>query len=370
MRHAKHLVGCVLFFLLGAALGVARPSPARRQKPKTPAAQSAIHRQVNEITTPVTVTDKKGNFLLGIPEKDFHVYDNGVEQHINRWGLVNQRLAIALVIESSAHIAVMARMIRSSGIVFTQMLMGLSGEATVIGYGEKVDVLQPFTANQNAVQRAIEHISFNSDGMRLYDGMWEGELLLRNQPPDSHRVLVVIGEAQDSHSKHTLGDVLELAQQANISIYAIGLSSTMGDLRADSASQAPAGPSSPFPAGVQPMPGPPGMPAGVDEGGVGGGGDFLGAAIWLVQRITNRKKNHAMEVAVAETGGDYFHPKKDRAIEEALNHIGNELHSQYVLSYQLRGPATAGIHEIRVTVSRPHVIVRARLGYYLVPPGS
>ncbi len=211
-------------------------------------------------------------------------------------------------------------------------------------------------------------MKFNDDGMCLYDAMWQAALLLEKQPDDRRRVLLVIGEAQDHGSTHKLGEILQQAQLANISIYAIGLSSTAADLRADSASNSMSQ-SSPFPPGVQPAPSAPGTPQGVNEGGVGGG-DFLYAAVWLVQRATNQKKNHAMQAAVAATGGEYFHPKKDRAIQAALNQIGNELHSQYVLSYQLQGAALPGIHEIRVAVSRPHVVVRARLGYYLRPGKS
>lgn len=318
---------------------------------------------MNEVTTPVTVTDKKGNFVFGIPQKDFHVFDNGVEQHIDRWGLETQQLDIVLVIESSGHVSMMAPTIRKSGIIVTQMLMAISGEAAVVSYGDTVDVCQPFTKDHDAVESSIAHLKFNDDGMRLYDAMWQAALLLEKQPNDRRRVMLVIGEAQEHGSTHKLGEILQQAQVANISIYAIGLSSTVADLRADSANNSMSQ-SSPFPPGVQPVPSTPGMPQGVNEGGVGGG-DFLYAAVWLIERATNERKSHAMQAAVAATGGEYFHPKKDRAIQTALNQIGNELHSQYVLSYQLQGAAQPGIHEIRVDVSRPHVVVRARLGYYL-----
>jgi hypothetical protein len=75
-----------------------------------------------------------------------------------------------------------------------------------------------------------------------------------------------------------------------------------------------------------------------------------------------------MEVAVASTGGTYNHAFKDRRIRNAFDEIGNELHSHYVLSYQLQGPPQPGVHQIEVRVDRPRLTVRARLGYYLAPP--
>ncbi|MFZ0922601.1 MAG: hypothetical protein WA020_06045, partial [Candidatus Acidiferrales bacterium] len=87
-------------------------------------------------------------------------------------------------------------------------------------------------------------------------------------------------------------------------------------------------------------------------------------------RVTHIRKSHAMGAAVAFTGGAYYHPFKDRNIQADLARIADELHSQYVLSYQLQGQAQPGVHQIEVRVSRPHVVVRARLGYYLAPPGN
>ncbi|MGC1105667.1 MAG: hypothetical protein WA876_03945, partial [Candidatus Acidiferrales bacterium] len=113
----------------------------------------------------------------------------------------------------------------------------------------------------------------------------------------------------------------------------------------------------------------PTAPPGAIEG-VGGGACFLCLAVFLVQRVTHIRKSHAMGAAVAFTGGAYYHPFKDRNIQANLARIADELHSQYVLSYQLQGIPQPGVHEIEVRVSRPHVVVRARLGYYLAPPGA
>jgi VWFA-related protein len=214
------------------------------------------------------------------------------------------------------------------------------------------------------VEKAVEGIRFADDGLRLYDAMWEGALLLEKQPDTCHRVLLVIAEAQDGGSRHKLGQILAQAQRANISIYTIGLSSTAADLRDNPVKDAAGeeGENESVPEAADPT-AQPGVPA-----GVGGGMDFLGLAVFLVQRVTHIRKSHAMQAAVISTGGAYYHPFKDHSISNALDAIGHELHSQYVLSYQLQGPAKPGIHEIEVRVARPHVIVRARLGYYLAPP--
>ncbi|MFZ0214275.1 MAG: VWA domain-containing protein [Candidatus Acidiferrales bacterium] len=392
MQRATHLLlSGFLLLVVSAAVMRARgeQAPAQSAPPKQDATQKStpqnvsskqsqaqqnanpsattprIRTQVNEVTTPVTVVDKKGNFLLGIPEKDFHVFDNGVEQHIDHWGLDDHPLALAMVIETSSHVGMMAREIRSNGIVVTETLMAQSGKAAVITAGDTVEVRQPFTSDHDAVEKAIQRLRFAADRMHLYDAMFEGTLLLEKQPDTCHRVLVVIAEAQDDGSQFKLGDVLTMAQRENITIYTVGLSSTAADLRSDPVQDAEIEEDKEerIPSVTQ---APTAAPGAVK--GVGGGMDLLSVAVFLVQRFTHIRNSHEMGAAVAFTGGDYYHPFKDRNIQIALSHIADELHSQYILSYQLQGPAQPGIHEIEVRVSRPHVVVRARLGYYVLPP--
>jgi hypothetical protein len=56
-------------------------------------------------------------------------------------------------------------------------------------------------------------------------------VMAQNQPAPYRRILLVVGESQDTHRHAKLSQVLRDAQLANIAIYTIGPSSTAGDLR-------------------------------------------------------------------------------------------------------------------------------------------
>jgi hypothetical protein len=93
-------------------------------------------------------------------------------------------------------------------------------------------------------------------------------------------------------------------------------------------------------------------------------------AVWLVTRGTNEIKNHQLAVAAAATGGVHYRALRDRAVHTALDQIGSELHAQYIVTYAPAPERVAGFHEIKVTVTRPDVTVRTRLGYFVVAPGN
>jgi VWFA-related protein len=307
---------------------------------------------VNEVIVPVTVTDKKGELVLDLSKADFHVFDSGVEQSVDRFDLAGDPLAVALVIEASSHIQAMAPTIHGMGIIFTETVMALSGEAAVITYDSTVEVPQPFTQDHDAIEKAIAGVKFQAPDKKLYDGMAKAVELLRTQPSPYRRIMLVVGESQDYHSTVKLSQIVRDAQLANITIYSIGPSSSAADFRYGS-NEKP-GERKPLPLRLpKPLP-----PVSTDS-------DYLAVAIWLLSRGTNEIKNHQLEVAAASTGGIHYRALRDETIRTALDRIGGELHAQYVLSYSPRTDPPSGFNEIKVTVSRANLTLRARPGYYV-----
>jgi VWFA-related protein len=302
--------------------------------------------------------------IFDLTKDNFHIFDNGVEQSVEQFDLGGDSLAVALVIETSSHIQMMAPAIHRMGSVFTETVMALEGRAAVITYDSAVEVQQPFTQDHDAIERAIGKVDFKEPDMRLYDAMSAATGLLKAQPSNFRRVMLIIGESQDHSSGSKLGLVLREVQLGNISIYAVGPSSTAADLRygTNGSSRVPLPKSLP-PTSTQ-------QPGRTILGNTPF--DVLTPAIWLLTRGTNEIKDHQLEVAAASTGGVHYRALSDRTIESAIDKIGGEIHAQYILSYTPTTEVSPGFHKINVTVVRPKAIVRTRPGYFIdsVPDSS
>ena len=335
---------------------------------RSPQSQNEIRVYTNEVIAPVTVLDKRGQLVLDLEQKDFHIFDNGVEQEIVHWDLGGDPLAVALVIETSSHIQMMAPVIHGMGSIFTETVMALSGEAAVITFDSTVDVRQPFTTDHDAVQAAIAAVKFEAPEMRLYDAMAAAEDLLKAQPTTYRRVMLIVGESQDVRSDAKLRNALLDAQFANITIYGIGVSSSKMDLLSTmhpAASQTPDGTYTP------PKVVPYIAPRGVAENAATQGSlDYMALVQWLIVRGVNKIKDHQLELAVAATGGVHYSARRDRAVRSALDQIGSELHAQYVVGYVPSAKPADGFHAITVTVARQETTVRTRPGYFLAPPAD
>jgi hypothetical protein len=72
-----------------------------------------------------------------------------------------------------------------------------------------------------------------------------------------------------------------------------------------------------------------------------------------------------LEVYTRYTGGREYSFITQKAFEQAVSDIGEELHSQYLLTYNPNNQDEAGFHEIRVRVLKPDVEIRKRDGYWL-----
>ncbi len=384
VRSPKAIYGILLFALMGLVSstfgpaawgqgeleGPIRPKSGVQPQPMPKAEQErrAIRSQVNEVIAPITVRNASGEMVLDLAKNNFRVFDNGTEQKIDHFDLGGEPFSIVLAVETSSHIDALMPQVRKTGIIFTQTVMGQTSEAAVIGYDDSVLLLHGLTTDPDAIQSVINNLREGTDGSRVYDAMAKGISILEKRPAARRRILVVMGEARDTGSENKLGEVLRHAELANVTIYSIGLSTTMAELRAKPSQAQPPGIGPP---GTYPTPLPPGTLQTPDnEAAVYGNMDLMGLAVWLLKTGKNAVGPNSLAVASKATGGLHVNTLKDRSIEKAMDEIGGELHAQYSISYRPKDDEPSGYHEIKITVDRPNVTVRTRPGYYIPPPES
>lgn len=356
----------------GVPAGPIRPKPGVQQQakpplPVPPQQQSFIVRS-RLVTLPVAVANALGQPVLNLAQKDFEVFEDGKPQPITHFDLGGDPLSIVLVLETSSRIAPLLPEVRKAGIIFTDMVMAGTGEAAVIGYDDEVDLVRPMTTDPERVLDGIRHIREGTSGARLYDALSRAEDLLEAEPQERRRVILVMGEKNDSGSETKLGAFLRRAQLANTSIYTIGLSTTAAEFRQK---PEPAKKIEVSPPGTYPLPPPPGTAQTSDTVSDQMGNRsvaLLPLIIWMVQHGVNAIGKNSLELAAEGTGGLYLGTFKDRSIEKAMNAIGNSLHGEYLLGYTPPGAQPYGYHEIEVRVLQPHLKIRTRPGYYLAPP--
>lgn len=382
MRRIAKLA-CSFLFLVGLvvispAFGQSQPPDAQRAKPGTqsqqppplPQNQKPTRFIVNVVTLPVAVANHSGQAVLDLTQKDFQIFDDGKPQQISHFDQGGDPLSIVLVLETSSRVTPLLPEVSKAGIIFTQMVMAGNGEAAVIGYNDEVDLLRPMTTDSDRILDTINHIKAGLDGARLYDALDRAEDLLKAEPPERRRIIVVVGEKNDKGSETKLGQVIRRAQLDNTTIYSIGLSTTSAEFRQppQQKQNVEVGPKGTYP--MNPPPGTAQTPDVMDEEMGNNSVPILPFIAWLVQHGANAVGHNSLQIASAGTGGLHKRVMEDAALEKAMNAIGNDIHGVYLLAYRPPVSEAYGYHNIVVNVLQPDLRVRTRPGYFLSPPAE
>jgi VWFA-related protein len=321
------------------------------------------------VSTPVTVRDANGALVHNLEATSFKITDDGVEQKITHFDFGGDPISLVIVVETSSRISPVLPKIRKMGVLFTQQVAGPMGEAAIVGFNDEVEMLLDFTTDTDKLEKTMHGLKEGYSGARLFDAMSRGVEMLTARPaptarkPGRRRVMMVLSEAHDSGSEEKLGEVLRRAQLANVTIYTVGLSSMHADMQrvVKPKQAAPVTPDGTL--GQAPWPEPPPTLRGPEPEGASI--DLLALTVWAVRHAKDQVTSRELEIAALATGGTYMKTWKDRSIEQVIDELGGELHTQYSLSYVPSDSDVNGYHEIQVTIDRPELKVRARPGYYL-----
>src|SRR5260370_41137209 len=284
-----------------------KPGVEVQLPPKDTQAKVKVH--VALVNTPVTVRDGRGDMVHNLEADDFQITDNGVAQQISHFDLGGDPISMVVLLETSSRIAPLLPEMRKTGILFTQTVMGPTGEAAVVGFNDSVDKLQDFTTNGDLIENTIAHLGQGTSGSKLYDAMSVGGEMLSGRPqatadkPGRRRVLMLLSEATDAGSEAKLGEVLRQAQLANVTIYGVGRSTTRAELQAKPKDTRPQS----TPPRTIPLPPQPGAPqTTTSEENRSGNIALMALADCAVQHFHDQEKAHALAVAARHTGGPHL----------------------------------------------------------------
>jgi VWFA-related protein len=306
-----------------------------QQEPENPAIQA----NVPLVLAPVTVTDQKGKLIDGLTVADFRLADDGKPRPItmDTSDTVQAPVSLVVLIQASGISAPALARIAQVGGLIKPLVIGERGQAAVLEFDDELRLRTDFTADSGVIRAAFEGTRSRSiRTARLIDAVAEGVRMLNTRAANHRRVLLILSESRDRGSKTKLAAAVELAQRAGVVVYAATYS-----VQASSFASRPSDA--------------PSMPGGDDNL------DILGSAKELA-RVT---LPNAADALARATGGRHLSFVTMNALENAISRTGEEIHSQYLLSFVPVPDSNAGFHEIRVAIpSRPDAVIRVRPGYW------
>ncbi len=348
------------FLLCGTVAGQTPPVQA---PPDQTAPPTTTFKATTEfVQAPVLVFDKDGNYVDGLQPHQFHLFDNGKEQNI-QVDVTYQPISMVICIQGNAKVEGLLPQIRKIGGLMSPLLLGDMGEAAVIAFDSRIRTLQEFTNDSEKITRAVKDLKSGSMSSHMVDGISASVAMLRRRPTNRRRIILYIGETRDYGSETRVREALMEMQYANVMFYPVDMSRMLTTLSA----KPDPGRQDNLPPAMHPMPmGVPATPTSVAQaygGGGGGRAEFIPLMVEIFRDVKNIFVDNPIEAFTKGTGGTEYSFYKQRGLEEAIQKIGTELHSQYFVSYTPNNKDEGGFHTLAVTVG-PYK-TQTRPGYWL-----
>ncbi len=322
--------------------------------------------EIDEVTVPVTVLGPKNQYVHDMILEDFTILDNDSEQSIVGFDVSFLPISMVICVQTSDRVEGILGDIRKTAYLFTELVLGEHGEAALMTFDSRVKLLVDFTNDTLKLDKGLKGMRIGTSAVALADATYSAIRLLLRRPDNHRKIIVVISESQNNGSRIGLGESLRTAQLYNIAVYPVRLSTLSARLRRKPVVRPPN-----IPAGivVRPrMPGTPDTPTAQQQARYSVTPNMIPIVIDLVRGVKNLIFDNPLEILAKGTGGRAYSPRTTSGVQESIIRIGEDIRSQYRLSYRPNNLNERGIyHRIEVTVPYERLRLRHRVGYFHGP---
>ena len=267
---------------------------------------------VTRVSMLFTVTDHKGRFVTDLAKDDFEVIEVKKPQTIQEFTAESDLpLRLGILIDTSNSIRDRFKFEQEAASEFVKSVVHSNQDrAMVVRFDTSTELVSDLTGDTDKLDRAIRDLR-PGGGTALYDALFYAcrDKLSQDQPRHKfRRAIVIVSDGDDNQSHYTRDQSLEMAQKADVVVYAI--STNISRIETD--------------------------------------GDKV------------------LKYFSQETGGRAFFPFKVEDLEQSFENIANELRHQYNISYKPEPLKTDGLfHIVDLRVKgRKDLQVHVRKGYY------
>jgi Ca-activated chloride channel homolog len=310
--------------IVAASLSVFAQRPKASPSPTPPPAEDpqTITTTIRRVRLPITVTDKKGQFVAGLTKEDFVILEDKVPQAIETFSddlALTTPLYIAVLMDTSPSTAGKLKFQQESAMNFIHTVVKLRKDKVLFGtFDDQVTMLQDFTDRLDLLDRAVFGVKKMGTQTALFDAIWQFcDEKMRSVP--GRRVLLIVTDGEDTYSRANIRDAIDIAQRTETTIFAISTKAGF----------------------IATVPG-------VEAGQV------------------SDKKDKDLQTLAEETGGAAFFTGDMLSLERSFTRISKELRAQYLVTYNPTNKNYDGTFrkiDVKLADRHDNMKVRTKRGY-------
>jgi VWFA-related protein len=297
--------------------------------------ETTLRSQSNVVLIPALVKDSDGGVVYGLQAKDFVIEDDGAEQtvHLDE-APEGQPVSLVIAVQRGRRANYEFPRMQGLASMLDPILRQGQTRAALIEFDSAVEVTRNFTQDPSLIPDDLKNLQAGDGGAAILDAVDAAVTLLKKEPEDRLRVLLLISETRDHGSHVKIEDAVSAIGRSNAVMYALAFSPALSNILDTG--------------------------RGTNKNEMHNGVNVLDLAYQVAQAM---RKN--VPSAVAEmTGGEYELFATRKKFEVRMNDFTNHLHNRYSLSIEPKNPHP-GLHQIRVRLKSGAMdSVLARTSYW------
>ena len=277
--------------------------------------QATFRADARLVVLHATVVNRSGHLMMDLPQKAFHVYENGVEQPIKKFLREDVPVSMGLIVDNSGSMRTKRQRVEAAALALVKA-SNPQDEVFIVNFNDEAYLDTPFTSDLKELERGLAKIDSRS-GTAMRDAIRMSIDYLKENGKKDKKVLVVVTDGDDNNSSGTLENLVKAAQQSEVLIYTVGLLS--------------------------------------EE-----------------EKREAKRATRALNAIAEATGAKSYYPKELKDVDGVCQQVAHDIRSQYIITYSPTNTALDGsFRQIKVIANGPnHPVVRTRSGYYATPDKS
>ncbi len=371
----------ILFAMASAISGMVLLSgvaaSAQTNTPSSPGSQvTALSVRSNLVLVPALVKTKGGELVFALTADDFTLTDNGVPQPLLLEPDTDlQPVALAIIVQTGGGGASHLGDYRDLDAVLDAVVGNVPHRVAVITFDSTPRLVTDFNPDTDVAIRTVRNLQEGGPGAAILDALNFGINLLRQQPAEYRRAVLLFSETIDDGSQTSFEEAIRTVDDTNTAIYSFGFSSTKIAVKHEG-SKLPRPGGTPYSDEPYAKGGCMSRDPGADPDAHGSrsvqaldcASDLipplrLGRMAYLAAK--DGLQRNVPESVAQLTGGEYFAFKDGKTLSRHLITISNDAPNYYVLSFHPQSPLP-GLHALSLKLKdRPELQVSARNSYWV-----
>lgn len=324
----------LLLALLLVSTSAGAPVRSQEQRPPAPEQVPPIRVEVDLVNVVFSVTDRRSRVVTGLGPDDFRVYEDGVQQEINRFtSETNLPLRIGLLIDTSNSVRPRFQFEQEAAIDFLHtVLRPRQDQAFVLSFDMAPVLVRDYSDDPQALADAIRNLRAGG-GTSLYDAIYLASKMKLGESSGSElrKMLIVLSDGDDTSSRVSREEALEMARRNEVTIFTVSTGAPPINYNPETARmQNPC-------------------------------------------QVKGAEGDKVLEYFADSTGGVSYCPFSTIDVGRSFEQIANQLRTQYTLAYTPTNRVRDGaFRRITIESRREQLRIHHRPGYYarLEPAGS